>query len=155
MELMIKLIETHNQPTLVLRTISPVEKLPEFLGMVYGSIMEYLGEMREMPSGMPFAAYHNIDMAALDVEAGFPVNKGLPGKGEILSGVIPAGKYITTIHEGAYDSVGPAYDQMAEWTKENGYEPAGIAYEYYLNDPTEDPSIIPLTEIRFPVKEKS
>ncbi|MDO9546597.1 MAG: GyrI-like domain-containing protein [Pelolinea sp.] len=100
---------------------------------------------------MKLGAYYNMDKSALDVEAGFPVSKNLSSKDKIISAFIPAGKYISTIHVGSYDSVGPAYDALTEWVKVNGYIPSGIAYEYYLNDPTENPDIAPQTEIRFPV----
>jgi effector-binding domain-containing protein len=148
----IKLLELPDQPTLAMRSIMPVGKLPEFFGKAYGGVMAYLGESGEYPAGMPFGAYYNLDMNALDVEAGFPVAKKFEGKGEIKPGVISGGKFITTIHVGAYDAVKVAYDALAQWAKENGYEPTGIAYEYYLNDPSSDPSIIPETEIRFPLK---
>jgi effector-binding domain-containing protein len=148
----IKLIELPDQPVLSSRSILAVENLPEFFGKVYGSIIAYLEELGESPSGMPFAAYYNLDMSALDVEAGFPVAKALPARGEIRSGVIPAGKFLTTIHRGSYDTVEPAYNALADWAKANRLEPTGIAYEYYLNDPTEDPSVVAETEIRFPVQ---
>jgi effector-binding domain-containing protein len=148
----IKLIELHDQHTLTMRAIYPVEKLPEFFGIAYGGVMAYLQEFSEAPAGIPFGVYHNLDMSALDVEAGFPVARVLPGKGEISASIIPGGKYTSTTHIGSYDSVQPAYDALTEWAKKNGYEPSGIAYEYYLNNPTANPDIIPETEIRFPVK---
>ena len=148
----INLIEMPDQPTLIMKTITPVEKLPEFFGRAYGGIMAYLGELGENPTGMPFGAYFNLDMTALIVEAGFPVNKKFEDKGDVKSGIIPGGKFISTLHRGAYDSVGPAYDALTNWAKENGYEPTGIAYEYYLNDPTESPAVIPETEIRLSLK---
>lgn len=148
----IKLLELPDQPTLVMRAIVAVGKLPEFFGKAYEGIMSYLGELGENPAGMPFGSYFNMDMNALDVEAGFPVARNIEGKSEIKAGVIPGGKFISTIHIGAYDSVKPAYDALAQWAKDNGYEPTGVAYEYYLNDPTADPSIKPETEIRFPLK---
>jgi len=148
----IKLLELPDQPTLVMCATLPVEKLPEFFGKAFGGIMEYLGILGEAPAGMPFGTYFNLDMTALIVEAGFPVSKKIERKGEILAGTIPGGKFVSTIHKGAYDSVKTAYNALTRWAQENGYEPSGIAYEYYLNDPTEDPSIIPLTEIRLPLK---
>ena len=147
----IKILDLPQQPTLTVRTISSVEKLPDFFGKAYGSIMAYLQEIKEAPSGMPFATYYNLDMSALEIEAGFPVAKSLPAKGEIISTFIPPGKYISTVHTGSYDSVEPAYDALTQWAKSNGYTPSGVAYEYYLNDPTENPDIEPLTEIRFPI----
>ena len=152
MEYTIKILELQDQPTLTMRAIYPVEKLPEFFGTAYGSVMAYMQELGEAPAGMPFGIYYNLDMSALDIEAGFPVARVLPGKGKISASIIPGGKYISTTHVGSYDSMKPAYDALNEWAKRNCYEPTGIAYEYYLNDPSAGPGIVPETEIRFPVK---
>ncbi len=148
----IKMLDLSDQPTLGMRSIMPVEKLPEFFGKAYGGVMAYLGELGEYPSGMPFAAYHNLDMDALDIEAGFPVSKKFEGKGEIRAGTIPAGKFISTMHVGSYDSVKDAYYALIQWAKQKGFETTGISYEYYLNDPSSDPSIIPETEVRIQLK---
>ena len=148
----IKLISLQDQPVLVVRETLPVEKLPEFFGRAYGSIMAYLSQLGEQPTGMPFGAYYNLDMSALDVAAGFPVSKKLPEQEEIQSQIIPGSDFISTIHAGAYDSVSPAYDALTQWAKANNRETTGVAYEYYLNDPSSDPSIIPETEIRLPLK---
>ena len=148
----IKVLELPDQPTLVMRTIVAVEKLPDFFGKAYGGIMKYLGKLGEAPAGMPFGAYFNMDMSALEVAAGFPVSKPIEGKGDILAETIPGGKFLSTVHEGPYDSVEPAYNAMSEYAKANGLEPTGVAYEYYLNDPSESPDVIPLTEIRYPLK---
>lgn len=90
--------------------------------------MANLGELGEYPAGMPFGAYLNLDMNPLDVETGFPVVRKIEGKGEIKAGIIPGGEFISTIHVGAYDSVKPAYDALAKWAKDNGYEPTGVTY---------------------------
>jgi effector-binding domain-containing protein len=152
MEYKIKVLELDDQPTLTMRATSPVEKLQEFFGNAFGGVMAYLQELGEAPSGMPFGAYYNLDMTALDVEAGFPVAKVIEGKGEVNASTIPGGTYISTIYIGSYDSMEPVYAAMPKWAKENGFEISGIAYEYYLNDPTAGPDIVPETEIRFPVK---
>jgi effector-binding domain-containing protein len=148
----IKLLELPDQPTLVIRSMLPVGKLPEFFGKAYGGIMTYLTELGEYPAGMPFGAYFNLDMNALEIEAGFPVARKLEGKGEIKAGMIPGGKFLSTTHIGAYDTMKPAYEALAQWAKAKGYEPTGVAYEYYLNDPSSDPLIKAETEIRFPIK---
>lgn len=110
----VKLLELPDQPTLGMRSILSVEKLPEFFVKAYGGIMAYLGELGEYPSGMPYAAYFNLDMDALDMEAGFPVSKEFEGRGEIIPGIIPAGKYASTLHTGSYDSVKAAYDALVQ-----------------------------------------
>jgi len=148
----IKVLELPDQPTLVMRTVVPVEKLPDFFGKAYGSIMKYLGELGEAPAGMPFGAYFNMDMSALEIAAGFPVSMPIEGKGDILAETIPGGKFLLTVHEGSYDSLEPVYNIMSEYAKANGLEPTGVVYEYYLNDPGKSTDVIPLTEIRYPLK---
>jgi len=148
----ITLLDFTEQPILTLREIHAVGDLPAFFGKAYSSIMEYLGEIGQYPSGMPFATYYNLDMQNMDVEAGFPVSTQLPGRGEIKASHIPAGKYVRTIYEGPYDSMEPVYKALSDWAKQNGHELPGITYEYYLNDPSEKPGIVPMTEIRLAVK---
>lgn len=148
----IKVLELDDQPTLTIRATNPVDKLPEFFGKAFGGVMAYLQELGEEPTGMPFGAYYNLDMTALDVEAGFPVAKVFPGKGEVKSSTISGGTFLSTMHIGSYDSMEPAYDALKKWARDNGYEPSEIAYEFYLNDPNESPGTVPETEIRIPVK---
>ena len=148
----IKLLDFPEQPTLIMKATIPVEKMPEFFGKAFGGVMNYLAGLGLMPAGMPFGAYFNMDISAMEVEAGFPVPTKIEGKNEIISGAIPAGTFISTIFEGSYNDLKTAYDALAEYARQNGLEPTGIWYEYYLNDPSGDPSIIPLTEIRFPIK---
>ena len=48
--------------------------------------------------------------------------------------------------------VSPAYEALSAWIEENGYEPTGVAYEFYLNDPGEVPPEELMTQISFPLK---
>ena len=143
----IKLMNLPAQPTLTIRETNPVEKLPGFFGKAFGGVMGYLQEIGETPGGMPFGKYYNVDMHALDVEAGFPVTRPIPGKGSVAAGEIPAGSYISTVHAGPYDTVEPAYQALTDWAEKNGYTPTGIAFEYYLNDPSEGEGITPDYEL--------
>jgi effector-binding domain-containing protein len=140
------------QPTLSIRFRSRVEDLPRKLGETYGSIVQYLGELDTVPSGPPFAAYYNMDMQDLDIEAGFPVSGAYPAKGEIRANEIPAGNYGSCLYVGPYADCGPAYERLTEFVKGKGYEPSGAAYEYYLNDPMEVPHEEPQTLIVFPLQ---
>mgnify|MGYP006294396179 CR=1 FL=1 len=147
-----KVTERASQPTLTIRTRTAARNLGETLGEAYGTIMQYMGELGEHPVGPPYTAYYNEDMQDLDVEVGFPVARELPGKGNVQAGEIPGGKVATCLHVGAYSDIGPAYEALSQWMQENGYEPAGAAYEFYLNDPQETPSEELMTQILFPLK---
>ncbi len=139
------------RPTLSVRTRAAVQDLPQLFGQTYGALMQYMGELGAQPSGEPFAAYYNLDMQDLDVEIGFPVTKHLPDRGNIRGSLLPAGKYASTMHIGPYDTVGPAYEALAQYVTANGYEPAGVAYEFYFSGPETPPNEI-RTQIVFPLK---
>jgi len=139
------------QPALSVRTHAAVQDLPTLFGKIYGGIMQYLGELGEQPTGMPFAAYYNMDMQNLDVEIGFPVARKLAGKGEIQASEFPGGKLASVMHVGPYDQVGPAYEALTQWIKDHGYQATGVAYELYYSGPETPPQEI-RTEIVFPLK---
>ena len=140
------------QPVLAVRTHTAVQDLPAFLGRAFGAVAQYLGEQGLEPAGPPYAAYHNMDMENLDVEAGFPVTKALASRGEVQAGEMPAGRYASCLFTGAYSDMPPAYEALTQYVKDQGCEPTGVSYEVYMNDPA---SVAPnelQTLIVFPVK---
>jgi effector-binding domain-containing protein len=147
----IEVTEQPAQPALVIRTHAAAPDLPRLFGEAYGALMRYLGELGEQPVGMPFAAYHNMDMQDLDLEIGFPVARPLPAKGEIQAGELPAGRWASVLHVGPYDQCGPAYEALAAWINEHNYTPVGVAYEAYCSEPETPPQEI-RTWIRFPLR---
>ncbi len=140
------------QLILVARVRTNVEELPQVFGVWYGAIASYLVELGEAPAGAPFAVYYNMDMQDLDMGIGFPVARSLPGKGEIIPGEIPAGRYATCLYTGPYSELGTAYDALNQWVAEKGVTPSGVAYEMYLNDPTQTPPQELKTLIMFPIQ---
>ena len=147
-----EIVEQPAQPTLSIRAKSAVQDLPQLLGKGYGAIMGYLGELGVDPSGEPFVIYYNMDMQNLDIELGFPVIQPLPGKGEIHAARMEAGKVATCLYVGPYADCGPAYEALAQFVKDQGYEASGVAIEYYLNDPSQPPYEEPQTRIALPLK---
>jgi effector-binding domain-containing protein len=144
--------EQSAQPALSIRTRTAVQDLAQVLGEAYSAMAQYLGELGEQPAGPPFTAYYNMDMQDLDVEIGFPVYKRLPGKDDIKASEIPGGEAATCLHTGPYSEIGPAYNALSEWIKDNGYEVTGVAYEVYLDDPAQTPPQELRTQILFPLK---
>ncbi len=130
-----ELIQQTLQPTLAVRTRTSAQDLPALVGQTYGAIAAYLGQLGQYPAGPPYAAYYNMDMQDLDVELGFPVAKELPGKDDIKASRIPGGRFAAVLHTGPYDKVSVAYEALARWMTDKGYQATGVAYEVYLNDP--------------------
>jgi len=149
-----ELIYTPEVPTMVVRTTSPVDKLPVVLGECYDKVMAYLSSQNEQPTGAPFVIYHNLNMQALDLEAGFPSTHALSGAGDVKPSVLPAGQMISSEYTGTYQDMPPAYDSMTALAKEKHVELSGMAIEIYLNDPTDTPPDKLKTHILLPVKVK-
>lgn len=140
------------QPVLSIRSQTSIQDLPQVLGRSFGDVGQYLGELHEQPAGPPFAAYFNMDMQNLDIEVGFPVAARLPGKGNIQASEIPAGKIAACLYTGPYSEIEPAYTALTQYVAESGHEVSGVAYEMYLNDPTQTPPQELQTLIMFPLK---
>lgn len=152
MGLKIEFNEQNAQPVLFIRTRTAIENLPNAIGESYGKIMQYLAELGEPPADAPYTAYYNLDMQDLDVEMGFPVAKLMSEKGDIKSGEIPQGKYVSAMYKGAYSQMEQPYNEMFKWMEENGYEQKGVYYEFYFNSPNDVPESELLTKIAIPVK---
>jgi len=147
-----ELREQPAQPTLTIRTRTSVQNLPQLFGKSYGAIAQHLAQLGQYPAGAPFAAYYNMDMQSLDVELGFPVPKELPGKDDIKPGRISGGKFAVVLHTGPYSEVALAYDALTKWVAEKRYEVTGVAYEVYLNDPSQTKPEDLKTQVMFPLK---
>ncbi len=151
MEYRCELIERSAQPTLCVRTRAAVEDLPRVVPGAYGAIMEYAAQVGVEPSGPPYVVYYTMDMQDLDMEIGFPFEKALPGKGEILSGMLPGGRAAACLHVGPYPELGAAYEALGKWVEAQGYTVTGVAYEFYLNDPQTTSASELQTQIVFPL----
>jgi len=93
-----------------------------------------------------------MDMQDLDVEIGFRTSNELPGRGDIQASEIPGGKVATCVRTSPYAEIQPAYDALLRWIIENGYGTTGVAYEIYLNDPSQTPPAELKTQIVLPLK---
>lgn len=146
---MFQIIVTEAQPALSIRKVTSVSELPKVIGSAYGSIIAYLSELGEQPLGPAFVAYYNMDMENLEIEIGFPVAREIPGKGDVIASHIPAGKKATTFFKGPYGKMSSVYEKLTKWISDKGYEPTGVAYEFYYNSPEEVPESELLTQIEF------
>lgn len=148
----IELLEQDGQTVLAIRTKTSVEMLPNLIGESYMKILSYLSELGEQPADVPYTAYYNLDMQDLDVEMGFPVARPLPDKNEMKTGTIPPGRVVSYLYTGPYSGMEGPYNKMFQWIQEKGYEPTGVCYEYYLNNPDEVPESELQTRIVMPLK---
>lgn len=73
--------------------------------------------------------------------------------GRIRFRTIPAVKVLSIFHKGAYDDIGQAYAFIMKYAEANGYKPAGLARECYIDGIWNKESVEDwLTEIQLPIE---
>lgn len=130
----------------------PQGGIAAFLAAAFSKVPEEVAQRGLRPVGPPYARYSFQDDGSIDVEAGFPVSATMTRTGDVEPGTLPGGHVVTTVHVGAYDRVGDAYDALETYLVNNGYEPVGAAWESYLDDP-DVPE--PRTKVYLPAKKMS
>jgi effector-binding domain-containing protein len=128
-----------------MQTIGAIaDRLPEVFG--------WLGARGLEPAGPPFFRYNLIDMERqLEVEVGVPVAVATAADGEVLAGVLPAGRYAAVTHVGHPDGLVEATAALLAWAAEQGLawdmtetpegQRWGCRLEVYKSDPDEQPDM--------------
>ena len=132
------------------KTIDFMVDFSEFSKQSFEKISKYLEERGILSSGAPIVCFHNMDLAKLDVEVGFPVATYIDGKNEILQRIVPAQKIITAIDLGPYELQDPTLEDLFSWANSNGYKLHGVIYYQYLND-INRPASEYLTKMMLPI----
>lgn len=65
------------------------------------------------------------------VEIGAEVEGPFVPIGRVVPSALPAGRVATTVHRGAYERIGEAYEALGAWCEERGLERAGPSWEIY------------------------
>jgi effector-binding domain-containing protein len=144
--------DVSEQTTACINTTTSLTELPKVLGEGYGEIMGLIGKQGLTPEGPPYVLYRNEDMENLDIELGIPVAGDVDPEGRVVSGKLPGGKTAVAVHTGPYDTIGSTYEKLTGFIKEQGYEPEGLCWESYVDDPGIVPPEELKTEVFFPLK---
>lgn len=138
-EISIRMLE--EQPTLVMWGKVVVEDMPQFLGRAYHATAHHAAAIGAEIVGPPFARYRSLDteLREFEVEAGFPVRGDLTESDEVDVSLLPAGPAAVAVHVGPYDAMGPTYEALAEFLKEQHAQAMGSAWEVYVSEPDEEP----------------
>ena len=124
-------------------------------------VFAWLGAHGVAPAGPPFLKYNVIDMMRqLEVEAGVPVEAATSGVGDVISGVLPGGRYATVTHVGHPSELMGVTKALLDWAAGQGLtwdmspgeagERWGSRLEIYLTNPREEPDMSKwVTELAF------
>ncbi|MDH3293170.1 MAG: GyrI-like domain-containing protein [Acidimicrobiia bacterium] len=117
----------------------PMAELPEFFGRAFGRVMEAAISAGVSIVGPPVAFYPTMPDETVHVEAGFPTSAPIEPDGDVHSLELPAVKAVVGLHVGPYEALESAYNRVMAWASEQGLQPAGMMWEYYLTDPQAEP----------------
>ncbi|MBA4179165.1 MAG: AraC family transcriptional regulator [Anaerolinea sp.] len=123
------------QDGLAIRETVPMDALPAFFGRAFAELGAYISQHGAGFAGPPFAQYHSVTPAAVDVEAVFPLASPIEGSGPMQPVSLSGGPAVQVLHTGPYDSLMPVYDAITAWLAENAKSPSEPIREVYLTDP--------------------
>lgn len=150
----IEVLQQIEQPILYIENKTNMAGLGDAIGGGFMKISEYLKELGEVPTDIPFVAYPNYEALTADnitLMVGFHIAKPLPEKDDIKLMMLPQRKVIFCMYRGKYEDMAPVYGEMIEWIKNSEYEDMKTSYEYYYNGP-DTPEENLLTKIIMPLE---
>jgi effector-binding domain-containing protein len=101
--------------------------VPAAVDDAFPELFGWLAEQGVVPAGPPFIRTNEVDRAGepLQIEVAAPVANAAAVDGRVHAGVLPAGRYVTSMHVGPYRSetlpdLGAARAALVGWMEENG-----------------------------------
>jgi DNA-binding transcriptional MerR regulator len=121
----------------------------------YAQLYEGLAKDNIAPAGPPRLVYHDMDDEKWTIEACVPVAAAVQARSGFDTREFPGGRAATALHEGPYDELGIAWDELRKWIAAHGHKMprASRPFDIYLNDPNEVPGPAKyLTELVWPIQ---
>jgi effector-binding domain-containing protein len=136
------------QPYVGVRRLVTQQRLSELADELPG-LFTWLRERGIAPAGPPFFRYNVIVMEGeLEVEAGVPVPTEVPADPPLISGVLPAGRYLSQLHVGEYSGLADTTYRLLRWAeaRELAWDMLpgdrwGCRLEVYRTDPSAEPDV--------------
>jgi effector-binding domain-containing protein len=145
------------EPTKV-ASVRGVVPTPPDQRSLWDELMGYLHQKGTRMIGPPMAVYHDKEFKERDwdIEVVMPISDETPSDQRVQVYDLPgAEKMACVVHTGSFATIGEAYDALAKWIDQNGYQIVGPGRELNLRLPDKlgdqnDPNTV--NEIQFPVE---
>lgn len=155
-----EIVELAERPYVALRGKVAMNGIGAFADRMR-EVVDWLAAHEIAPNDAPFFKYDVVDMeSGLVMEIGFPVDDLHHGEGEIVTGVLPAGRYASADYHGHPDGLMAATRDLLAWADEQGLEWDAdgdnwtARLEIYKSDPREVPNMDDWdTELQFKLKD--
>lgn len=145
------------EPTKV-ASVRGVVPTPPDQRSLWDELMAYLKQQDARMIGPPMALYHDTEFKERDwdIEVCMPITDEITPNDRVKVYDLPAVEKMTcVVHTGPFATIGEAYDALAKWIDQNGYQIVGPGRELNLKLPEilgdqNDPNTV--NEIQFPVE---
>ncbi|HJR82232.1 MAG TPA: MerR family transcriptional regulator [Anaerolineales bacterium] len=152
-DVVIKKIET-----MKIASVRGVVPTPPDQRSLWDELMGYLHQKDTRMIGPPMAIYHDKEFRERDwdIEVVMPIDDETAPNGRVKVHDLPGiEKMACVVHTGPFATIGEAYDALAKWIDQNGYQIVGPWRELNLRLPERpgdqnDPNTV--NEIQFPVE---
>ena len=140
------------QPYAAIPVTTTMAELGATVPPLNGEVFDWLAARDIAPDGPPFWKYDVIDMArTLQLQVGVATVGRADGDGRVITGELPAGRYLQTVHRGHPDTLEQATARLLAHAEAEGLafdvvdSPEGERWaarlEFYLTDPVEEPDL--------------
>lgn len=151
----VRLRQEAAQPVLVKRCHSSLETMKNQLASTFAELFAVLGRQGIRLVGAPFVLYLSPEFSEDDLEygVGLPTERLVQAPAGLTGYELPANLVAYTLHVGAYEAIGTAYQVMTAWVQEHGHLLTGPPREHYLvgKEQTTDPTHY-RTELVWPIQ---
>lgn len=114
----------------------PIEEMKTFFPESMDALFGHLAKNNVEPAGPPMGVFYSWgDSTKLEVAV--PVEGDVKIKKSMIKGNIEAGKAVSFMHVGSYESSEAVHYKMDEYLKAKGHEFAGPVMEIYYDNPEE------------------
>jgi DNA-binding transcriptional MerR regulator/predicted transcriptional regulator YdeE len=128
---------------------------PEVYEAIIPHVAEALGP-NPGEGGTTMVLWYDTEFKEKNVDgaAAFMLRCRIPEKGRMRVQELPAALMASTIHHGAYNTIGNAHEAILKWIEANGYRITGPDREIYLYNamPIRQDNPTYVTEIQYPVE---
>ena len=145
-----QIIERASQPYAAIAAVVRVAELSATIDKALPAVFGWLAARGAAPAGAPFFRYRVIDMPSrMEIDFGVPTASVLEADDAIITGKLPAGRYVSATHTGHYDGLMAATAELLKWIDDQHLaldehqtdlgDAFGCRLEIYHTDPRAEP----------------
>jgi len=147
-----EVVDLEPATTATIRDVVAVDELAAFFDRAFSTLAEVIRAQGVSITGPAFSMYHDHPGETTDVEVGFRTDRAIEPAGAARPGTLPGGRVARVVHQGAYDELPAAWDQLSIWMDDRGLGFGMPFWEVYLTEPSPEMDPAELrTELNLPV----